>query len=97
MTNEIAANAPMMLTHIDPHAAAYTFKEWFGVISMICAAIYSAAHAAFLIIVHYGGLRKMWADFIGPKQTTEVPLETILKNASDQLAKPAAIAAQPKE
>ena len=71
MTNEIQqvaetlTNTVSVTTHMTPQAAAYTFKEWAGVIGMIVASVYSSCHAVFVVVVHYGGLRKMRSDFIG--------------------------------
>lgn len=49
ITNEVAqvtTNAIEIVTssRITPQAVAYDFKQWAGVISMICASIYSAVH-----------------------------------------------------
>ena len=67
LTNSVVTTVQ---THLTPQAAAYTFKEWAGVLGMIFTAIYSACHMVFMAVVHYGGLRKMGRDFMGEKLLT---------------------------
>ena len=70
MTNdiqEVLTNTVSVSTHITPQQAAYTFKEWAGVLGMILTSIYTAGHVVFVSVTHYGGLRKMWSNFLGPK------------------------------
>lgn len=66
-TNEVATNAPALMpaVKITPQLAAYTFKEWFGVISSILTAIYTMASLAYIHIKHAGGYRQIIADVSG--------------------------------
>ena len=98
-----ATNAAPVEPHVKltPQVAAYTFKEWVGVITAICTTIYAAGHSVFLVVVHYGGLRKMWADFMGNPSPDELNLAVQLLAAKtlpvENQPQPAAVAAQPKE
>jgi hypothetical protein len=50
MTNEIQellTNTVSVTTHVTPQAVAYDFKQWAGVIGMICTSVYAAFHLAF--------------------------------------------------
>ena len=45
--NEILTNTVSVSSHITPQAVAYDFKQWAGVIGMICTSIYAAFHLVF--------------------------------------------------
>jgi hypothetical protein len=69
MTNTVEqiTNVVSVTTHLTPQQAAYTFKEWAGVLGMIFTSLYTSGHVVFVSVTHYGGLRKMGNDFWGPK------------------------------
>ena len=78
ITNSVSETTNV-INHFSPASAAYTFKEWMGVIGLVCTTLYSSGHIIFVSVVHYGGLRKMINDFIGspisPKQTPDAPAQ----------------------
>ena len=49
MTNEVEllTNTVSVTTHLTPQAVAYDFKQWAGVIGMICMSVYAAFHMVF--------------------------------------------------
>ncbi len=73
MTNqvELLTNTVSVTTHITPQVVAYDFKQWAGVIGTIATTIYTAGHIIYSNVVREGGLRKIWSNFMGPKQVQE--------------------------
>ena len=67
------------ITEINPNVVAYSFKEWAGVIGMICTTASAAATHVYLLLKHAGGLRGIKVGILGPE--VKIPVENTPKKS----------------